>query len=52
MLKEELRSKIGEYQSKEIVFGEGILGFHRFLQGYYLHYIVEKDSIAKIGRIF
>jgi hypothetical protein len=30
--------------------GEGILGFHRFLQGYYLHYIVSKGSIAKIGR--
>jgi hypothetical protein len=29
---------------------EGLIGFVRFLQGYYLLYIQERDKVARIGR--
>jgi hypothetical protein len=34
---------------KEAIKAYGIVGFHKFLQGYYMTYITEVDAIAKIG---
>jgi hypothetical protein len=48
--KKEIENKIGAFYEKETIFTEGILGFHRFFQGYYLTYIKDSQPIAKLGR--
>lgn len=48
-LKKDIESRSGQYHEKEAIFAHGIIGFHRFLQGYYLTYIKESEAIAKIG---
>lgn len=48
-IKKDIEDKIGGFHEKESIFAHGILGFHCFLQGYYLTYIKETEAIAKIG---
>jgi hypothetical protein len=48
-IKKEIENNIGTYHEKESIFAHGIVGFHKFLQGYYLTYIKENEAIAKIG---
>ena len=39
--KKEIENTIGSFYEKETIQAEGILGFYRFFQGYYLIYIRE-----------
>jgi hypothetical protein len=48
-IRKEMTLRVGPITEKETIFTQGIVGFHRFLQGYYLTYIKESEAIAKIG---
>jgi len=48
-IRKEMTLRLGSITEKETIFSQGIVGFHQFLQGYYLTYIKESEAIAKIG---
>ena len=48
-IRKEMSLRLGSVTEKETILTQGIVGFHRFLQGYYLTYIKESEAIAKIG---
>ena len=48
----ELGKHVKKPEDNQKIHTLGILGFIRFLQGYYLVYIEEKEKISKIGSTY